>query len=201
MISAMTAEEKVFRASLREGEAIETTVIGNDLVAIKLTFAELAPRMARPGILGLFSNLMRPGVGYLQRYLELHYFKPYTPAMKLFECFVLKWAYMEWCLALFPRTSIEWGALEYAIGRAGLVAKPVTPMALISDAPPLRDGSKPSPVKEAFERGYIEPDLPWHNVLYLENVPGHVVYRDPRRAMAEEVERMDALEREWEASR
>lgn len=190
-----------FVALLKNGEAVEFRSQDGDLVAEKFSFAELAPRLERPGIVALLGQMARPGVMYLQRYLELKHFEPFSDRNALLECYVLRWAWLDWSLTMFPVDSLSPYVARHAIGLAGLVAKACVPIAQFNDQPPLTDGTRPTPTPSLFARGCVEMDLPLQYARLLENQPGHLVYTDPAAAHAIEKEKLERIEVEWLAGR
>jgi hypothetical protein len=156
----------------------------------------LASRLSDPRIVALLGQTIRPGVAYLQRYLELVYFPVGTPGNALIECYFIRWQQIMWCLTLLPRRRVSPGLLDAAIATAGLRARKGAPAVHSDPQPPLTEGTIPSPDQDWFAAGFVEMDLPMQNVIYLENVPGHLVYRDPRAAIEEQHRMIEALERE-----
>jgi hypothetical protein len=192
---------KGFLDGTPEGTAVEFVTMGGVALAKRMSFPELGPVLSAEGITGLLGMFNRPGVVYLQRYLELNHFPPFTPANELYRCFILRWFDMPWALSVFPRASIDGGVLLAALERAGLRGRNRVPVAHVHNPGPLVEGTTPAGEAELFGMGFTEPDLPFQNVLLLENLPGHLVYRNAKAAMDRGGEMLEAVEREWQARR
>jgi hypothetical protein len=193
-------EMKEFIHRTPEGYAIEFVTVGPTAVAEQFSFAELGPVLAAEGVVGLLGVLARPGVTYLQRYLELYHFAPGKPGRASFRCFVLRWCDLLWSLTVFPRAAVDGDVLLAAIERAGLVGRQRVPVAQVSPVS-LFMGSVPVGVAIPVGDGFVSMDLPFERVLLLANPPDHLCYRDLRASMDQELEMMAALDREWDASR
>jgi hypothetical protein len=190
-----------FLAAMKDGEAVEFSTRGGDLILERLSFAELTPIIERPGTVGFIGDVYRPGVMFLTRFLELKHFTPGTPKNDLLRCFQLRWVSMLWSLTLFHVRSLGPGYMADALERAGLRFVAGVPMALAQDVDPLGPGNVPAGNPRAFADGWLEPDLPFDRLLFLENRPGHLVYRDPAAADRQQAAMILALEAEWEKSR
>jgi hypothetical protein len=146
-----------------------------------------------PGVIGLLGDMFRPGVTYLQRYLELVHFPMRTPVNDLLECFHLKWQGLDWALTCYPRAILSWSDLNRALESAGLRADRVH-IHSGGGGTKLDGSSVPSGQQFLFSHGFVELDLPMDRILVLTNVPGSLVYRDPRAAEREIAQKMRDLE-------
>jgi hypothetical protein len=183
-----------------DGHAVRFDTRGDDLMLQRYSFAELGRLLEDTDLIALMGLEARPGVRYLVRSLELRHFPPGTPRNPLLHVYLLRWCGVLWSLVLFPWHVLSPREANATITAAGLRAVRGYPICHgIPD--PLGPGNLPAGSVQAFSAGFVQPDLPLRHVRVLENLPGHPLYRDPRKAAALEREMLEALEAEWEASR
>ena len=185
-----------FFDQLRDGECFQVIVEGADIGIAIFPMSHLSELLGRPGIVALLGLLMRPGVAYLQRRLELIHFPPGTPAHNLLERFILKWQGMLWSLMVFPGNHLTCRALKTALDHAGLVVAAGIPTIGGKDVG-LGAAPVPSGNPSLFSRGSVAMDMPMDRIQLLENQPGHLVYRDPLAAHRRELEMIVELEQQY----
>jgi hypothetical protein len=173
-----------------QGLLIEEEGPGTTAV-ITLTMAELARIIDDPARATAYGLLHRPGVPRFQRYLELVRFPPGTEANRLLTAILWKGTGMLWAFTIIPLESEPW--IHEAAGQCGLVAKRGLQAMVLGHE--IDEGTMPATANPwAFARGFVQPDLPLERAWYLENVPGHLVYTDPKAAMAAEFKALQELE-------
>jgi len=187
---------RAFFDQMKDGECSQVIVEGDDIGITIFPMSHLSELLGRPGIVALLGLLMRPGVAYLQRRLELIHFPPGTPANNLLACFILKWQGMLWSLTVFPGNHLTCRALKTALDHAGLVVAAGIPTIGGKDVG-LDAASVPSGNQSLFSRGFVEMDMPMDRIHLLENQPGHLVYRDSLAAHLRELEMIVELEQQY----
>ena len=188
-----------FVESINEGECGRILIVHGDIVGCHVSLPQLRELVGDGRMVGVLCLLDRPGYGYFQRWLEMTHFPPLSEDEPLLVCLILRWR-MLWGITLVPRAwkrpdgSTHRGLplLREGIERSGLRVAAAVPM-IFEGSASLDAVTIPSGHAGAFAAGGIELDLPMQNLLYVENVPGHLVYTDPTAAYAEEHRRLKEL--------
>jgi hypothetical protein len=188
---------------LPEGLAARVTIEHPYVVLRTLSLEALRIHLDDRLFIGALSLMDRVGVAYFQRYLELTYFRPGTPEEPFLKSFFLRWKGLLWSITSVPREwfdaseSVRHGEslLREAIAVARLrVVEGFTPAILGSGGSAIDEASRPVGEKGLFELGAVELDLPFGNLLYLENRRDHLVYSDPSAASIQEADDIRQLE-------
>lgn len=198
----MSAAFNEFMAALPPGHAARLMIRGADLCATDVAPDELRAYLDDPQFVGTLCDIMRPGHGYFSRHLELVHFPVRSAQEPLLVCMMLRWQGLTWSIHSVPRrwtdaAGYPWRGepmLRHSIEVARLRAvSPGWTPAVAGRGVGLDAASRPVGEAAYFAMGFVEPDFPMRNLLYLENAPGHLVYRDPVAARAQEEEDLRLL--------
>lgn len=195
----MSPAERVIELveALDEGHALRLLIRDASLCAQAVPPETLRGYLGDGRFIGTFCDMRRPGHGYFAKYLEWTHFPPGSPQEPLLVVMFVRWQDMAWGIHSVPRrwtdaAGYPWRGepmLRDAIAAARLraVAPGWTP-AMAGPGVGLAEGTRPVGDAGYFAMGFVEPDFPWDNLIYLENQAGHLCYTDPRAAADQESE-------------
>jgi hypothetical protein len=178
---------------LAEGCAclVDDQSVAGRLVVADVEIDWLQKQLRRPGWLGFVGTVMRPGVTYFARWLELHWFPPGTERNKLLELYYVRWTGQLWTLIMFPGAGVP---VEVGLAEAGLRAsekgRPVAvkrnQMTVVLNA------IRPDQIDEVKKiEGWMNVEVfPLEGAKVLENLPGDKVYKDMWGAAREGLDRV-----------
>lgn len=170
---------------LKNGWAIRILINGKFVLAEMIGLDDLRALISRPDLTVAIGLGQRPGVAAAQRWLELTWFRPDTPANELISPLLWKWRGTVWIITLVPadpdhttgrpsgdelvRQAADWADL---VAERGIVS-------VMHDSGPLDDASQPDFETGLGELSMVRPELDLGRAWFLVDQPGLLIYRDP----------------------
>ena len=193
---------------LRDGEAMETTIVGRDTLFRKFPVSELKGTLANRNFISAMGPLYLPGVAHFQRMIELKYFMSWTAMEPALKVYTLKVVDTLWSMTRFPKRWSDLGNRPHDFEMVVAEVTAASRLKAVTDSHfaiggtdighdgKIPRGMMPSGDAWAFSHGFMELDLPMENVLLLlPNEEGAALLRsDPKEAGRRSAEDMKNLE-------